>query len=440
MNQTLRILLPCLLIGPFVLSCTTSEPEDLPPNIILIISDDQGWTDYGFMQHPSIETPNLDTLAKKSLCFTRGYATAPLCSPSLATMITGLYAHQHGITGNDPAFDFEGDRYTTEWLLARKSYYDTLKNNFYQNKLLTEYLNEGGYRSLQTGKWWLGSWEEGHFDLGMTHGDPAKGGRHGDEGLKIGREGHQIIFDFIEKSEESSQPSFIWYAPFLPHTPHNPPEELVNKYRKETDSEPLAKYWAMCEWFDQACGELIEYVENSTSKRETVIIYTTDNGWTQNPDRNGYAPRSKRSPYEMGIRTPLMIYWPGKVEPRLDSTTLVSNIDLVPTILASAEVREDNLPGINLLDMPNDRNNRTVFAEAFDHDIADIRSPTQSLQYRIAIQNSWKLIEPDAVNAPGAAVELFNVETDPHEMTNLASERPDLVEQLKRHLDDWWKP
>ena len=93
-----------------------------------------------------------------------------------------------------------------------------------------------------------------------------------------------------------------------------------------------------------------------------------------------------------------MIYWPGKVEPRLDSTTLISNIDWVPTILASIEVREDNLPGINLLDMPNDMNNRTVFAEAFEHDIADIENPTQSLQYRIAIKYPWKLIYPDTSN------------------------------------------
>ena len=244
-----------LLIG-----CVAQPEENKRPNIILIISDDQSWTDYGFMGHPAIETPNLDAFAKSSLCFTHGYASAPLCSPSLASLITGLYAHQHGVTGNDPAFAFEGPHYSEEWLLTRKPLFDTLKAHFYQHKLLTQYLAEAGYRSLQTGKWWLGSWQEGHFDEGMTHGDPTKEGRHGDEGLKIGREGLNEIYDFIDDSRDLDKPFFVWYAPFLPHSPHTPPDSLLNKYLKKTDSEYIAKYWAMCEWFDQTCGELINYI------------------------------------------------------------------------------------------------------------------------------------------------------------------------------------
>ena len=117
------------------------EVEDRP-NVLLIISDDQSWTDFGFMGHEQIETPNLDKMSRESLCFTRGYATAPLCSPSLASMISGLYGYQHGITGNDPIFEFEGDKYSPEWRATRASYFDVLKEKFYENKLLTEYLSK----------------------------------------------------------------------------------------------------------------------------------------------------------------------------------------------------------------------------------------------------------------------------------------------------------
>lgn len=419
------------------LSCGKPATEPKQPNIILIISDDQGWSDYGFMGHPSIETPNLDALAKSSLCFTHGYASAPLCSPSLASLITGLYAHQHGITGNDPAFSFEGPHYSEEWLLTRKPLFDTLKANFYQHKLLTQYLADAGYRSLQTGKWWLGSWQEGHFDQGMTHGDPAKSGRHGDEGLKIGREGLDEVYDFIKDSRELDKPFFIWYAPFLPHTPHTPPDSLLNKYLKKTDSEYVAKYWAMCEWFDQTCGQLMNHIKNNDLENETLVIYTCDNGWIQNPDENGYAERSKRSPYEMGIRTPLMIKWPGVVNPRLEKENPVSNIDIVPTILTAAKIKYNDLPGLNLLgELPK---KRMIYAEAFDHDIQDIHQPTKSLQYQIGIEYPWKLILPNPAMVYDRNPELYDLSTDEDEQRNEVDENPAVLAELSKKINAVYK-
>lgn len=416
-------------------SCNRMGSGQEVPNIIFIISDDQGWTDYGFMGHPEIKTPNLDSLAKNSMCFTHGYCTAPLCSPSLASMITGLYAHQHGITGNDPAFDFEGPHYTREWLEARQEHFDSLKNIFYQNKLLTEYLSEAGYRTLQTGKWWLGSWEEGHFDAGMTHGKPQDGGRHGDEGLKIGREGLQKIYDFIDESEK---PFFIWYAPFLPHTPHTPPDSLLEKYRKKTSSDYIASYWAMCEWFDQTCGELMEYIRQKNLEKETLVIYTSDNGWIQKENEQGFADRSKRSPYEFGLRTPMMIHWPGKIQPRLVDSIPASNIDIVPTILAAAGINHDTLPGINLLSLTNER--RIIYAEAFEHDIRNIHDPEASLQYQVAIEYPWKLILPyTPVLGPNAETELYNLAEDPFEKNNLATNNPGKTNRLKNKIGLIWK-
>lgn len=418
------------------------EQESGPPNILLILSDDQAWNDYSFLGHEHIETPHLDQLAKESLTFTRGYVTAPLCCPSLASIITGLYPHQHGVTGNDPLFEFEGKRYSEEWQTDRHARFSQVIEEFKRHPLLTQRLEELNYLSLQTGKWWMGSYEDGHFSQGMTHGDPKRGGRHGDEGLTIGREGLAPIYNFIEEADSLDRPFFVWYAPFLPHAPHTPPKELEEKYLALAPTPAIARYWAMCEWFDQTCGDLINYLEEQDLTEETLVIYVCDNGWIQEPDQpNRYAARSKRSPYEGGVRTPLMFKWPGKIEPRFDTTTLASSIDIVPTVLAACDLAPDEkLPGVNVLDRAALSARRAVFAEAYEHDIQNLDQPTQSLQYRIGIEYPWKLLLPDSTNMPGSPVELFDLSKDPFERMNLAAERLEEVRRLKGAVDAWWVP
>ena len=198
------------------------------PNVLLIISDDQTWTDFGFMGHPAIETPHIDALAQQGAVFTRGYVPTALCRPSLATIVTGLHAHQHGIVGNDPAIplDLQGPTY---WDDPRyRELNERLRARIDRVPTLPRLLGEHGYKSFQSGKWWEGSYRRGGFTAGMTHGDPDRGGRHGDDGLTIGRTGLQPIFDFID--ETGDDPFFVWYAPFLPHWPHDPPARLLEKY------------------------------------------------------------------------------------------------------------------------------------------------------------------------------------------------------------------
>ncbi len=432
----------CLFIScqPTDTSTSTTAEEIIPPNVLLIISDDQAWTDYGFMGHEQIETPHLDALAQHSLTFTRSYVAAPLCSPSLATMMTGLYPHQHGITGNDPTFEFEGKRYSKEWRMERKRWFDQLKHRFYEHRLLTEYVEQLNYLSLQTGKWWLGSWQEAHFTHGMTHGDPERGGRHGDDGLTIGREGLAPIYDFIAEAQTEARPFFIWYAPFLPHAPHNPPDSLAQKYLQKAPTPAIANYWAMCEWFDQTCGALIDHLEEQGLSDHTLVIYVCDNGWIQQPDQpNRYASRSKRTPYEGGIRTPMMFQWPGKITPRIDTTTLVSSIDIVPSVLAACGIEtEEVLPGVNVLDEELLANREAVFAEAFLHDIPSVDTPTLGLTHRIGIDYPWKLIWPEERNVPDGEMELYHIGQDPLEQDNMAKEEGEKVEELKEKVEKWW--
>lgn len=391
-----------------------------PPNVVMIISDDQAWTDFGFMGHPDIKTPHLDRLARESAVFTRGYVPASLCRPSLATMITGLYPHQHKISGNDPP----------------KGTDRQLMHKHIQNvPTLPRLLGKQGYRSHQSGKWWEGNYRLGGFTAGMTHGDPKRGGRHGDEGLKIGRQGMEPIFDFIRESKD--EPFFLWYAPFLPHSPHNPPERLLKKYEKPGRSIHVARYYAMCEWFDETCGELLDFLDKNNLADDTLVVFVTDNGWIQSTDSRRYAPKSKRSQYDGGIRTPIMLRWPGKIAPGEDST-LASSIDLVPTILKACGIDPPAMmPGIDLISvaagLPTQRT--AIHGEIFAHDIADIDSPRASLLYRWVIQGRWKLIVP-ADESVG--VELYNLDADPHETKNLAADHADKVRELTANINDWW--
>ena len=213
------------------------------PNVVMIIADDQGWTDYGFMGHPVIRTPNLDRLAARSRLFTRGYVPASLCRPSLATMITGLYPHQHGITGNDPTLpDPKVNSMTGRKSPQYARYYETLMHRIETHPTLPRLLAERGYVSFQSGKWWEGNFARGGFTEGMTHGDPARGGRHGDGGLKIGREGMEPVFDFVRRAKADGKPFFLWYAPIMPHAPHNPPQRNLKPYVTLVPGEPATLY------------------------------------------------------------------------------------------------------------------------------------------------------------------------------------------------------
>lgn len=414
---------------------------DGPPNVVMIISDDHAWTDYGFMGHPVIETPRLDRLAAESLTFTRGYVPSSLCRPSLATMITGLYPHQHGITGNDP--DLPDPKVNPMAGRANPQYaryYETLVRRIEEHPTLPRLLAQRGYVSLQTGKWWEGPASRGGFTEGMTHGDPARGGRHGDAGLRIGREGLEPIFDFVRRAKSEGKPFFVWYAPFMPHSPHTPPKALLEKYSARTNSPAVAQYYAMCEWFDQTCGQLLDFLAAEGLRETTLVVYVADNGWIQDPKQpNRYAPRSKRSPYDGGLRTPIMVHWPGRIEPRRDDASLVGSIDLAPTILTACGLKPtEAMPGVDLLDRRAVEQRQTIFGEVYAHNVADVDVPTKSLQYRWCISGPWKLIVPNRANEPDAVVELFDVVADPLEQTNLADRTPNRVAELHSRLNAWW--
>lgn len=436
----------CLIASLLTLACSLSfASADDKLNVVLIISDDQAWNDYGFMGHPDIKTPNLDKLASESVVFRRGYVPTALCRPSLVTLLTGHYASTHGVTGNDPSPKYakrDSGLYNQRRakLISYLDRFDTVP----------EILGRQGYLSHQSGKLWEGSYKNCGFTHGMTRGFPKPGGRHGDDGLKIGREGMKPINDFLQLAVNEKKPFFLWYAPFLPHTPHTPPERLLQKYQQPGRPVTIAKYYAMCDWFDETCGQLLSMIDDKGLRENTLVVYVTDNGWIQSPDKRGYAPRSKQTPYEGGIRTPILYRWPEKFRPA-ERDELASSIDIVPTILAAAGAPiPEGLPGLNLTanlmdSKPIERD--AIFGESFAHDIADIDKPEASLLFRWCIEGKWKLLltydgEVNRYQSTHPRTEkrpqLFDLLEDPAEEQNVAADNPEVVKRLAERIEDWY--
>ena len=208
----------------------------------------------------------------------------------------------------------------------------------------------------------------------------------------------------------------------------------------------------MVEWFDDTCGQLMERIESKGLTRDTLFVYIADNGWIQSPDSAGYAPRSKQTAHEGGVRQPIMFSWPGVIRPGTRGEQLCSSIDIVPTLLAAAGAPVPaRLPGLNLLPVlqagaptPRER----VFGETFAHDVANIDRPEDSLVYRWVVEGKWKLLltYDGAVSARYASSnpreerrpQLYDLLADPHENRNLARENPEVVARLAARLQEWW--
>lgn len=454
--KILPFVIAVLFLSKAMIHAAESALPSNKPNIVLIISDDQGAGDYGFMGHPHIQTPYIDKLASQSLTFKRGFVPTSVCCPSLATIITGLYPHQHKITANDPplpgALDekLKGSRGSTPELTTR---WNAMLDNV---PTLPRLLASHNYLSFQTGKWWHGDYTRGGFTHGMTEGS-----RHGDKGLAIGREGLQPVYDFISESRNQKKPFLLWYAPFLPHAPHTPPERLYAKYVDKTDSPHIARYWAMCEWFDETCGELLNHLDREELTDNTIVIYVTDNGWIQSPSSANFAPKNKTTPYDAGHRTPIMVRWPGRVA-SANSMSLASSIDIVPTLLDALGLpRPEELRGINLLDSKAVQARQYVFGEDYTIRSQTLDDPATNILWRWVSDGRWRLVLPRTFEAEGdlktippdkylrpellvtlesAQPMLYDLQVDPSEESNIASTHTEIVATLQTQLNAHWTP
>jgi uncharacterized sulfatase len=383
------------------------------PNIILIIADDIGWNDYGFMNtgsnhHPAIQTPNIDELAREGVVFNNAYAPNSICRPSLASIITGLYPNQHGITANARPLNLRRGEYDIGLppYAKRMNNLDTLPRE----------LSKLGYRSYQAGKWW----EEGYANGGFDDGDKKPEGlfRHVTRTNTIGREGLDPLFNFIDQNKQ--QPFFIWYAPQMPHTPHNPPEKFLSLYTDKTNDMALAKYWGMVTWFDDTIGQIIEHMQAQGLYDNTIIVYLSDNGVSmQDEIQNAGANDGKDSPYEMGNRTPVIFRWPAHWQPAQRDAP-ISNIDIFPTIMDALQQPVHTVSGHSVLStiMANTAPLRDyVVGESYVDPGKEVFDSPRKFRWirRNDGKHEWKLIA-----YRDRHIEMFDLAQDAGEKNNLA--------------------
>ena len=433
---------------PWAAAVAENRPVPKTPNLLLIISDDQGYSDFGFMGNPVVRTPHIDDLANQSARFVNGYVPYSICRPSLATLLTGLYPHQNGIYFNRPYFDLPHtleNRHRANYLIRRVP-------------TLPRLLAQTGYRTLQTGKHWEGSYANAGFDEGMTLGKPhpiekepafaalgmRSGHSNGDAGLLIGRQTMQPIYDFVDRSSRAGQPFFVWYAPFLPHLPHNAPDKYLNLYEADPRiPSRLVPYYAAITWFDQTVGELLAFLQRRLLLENTLVLFLIDNGWVQDPQTPSSPVRSKNTPFEEGIRTPLLVRWDGNIQPRTHPD-LVTSIDVMPTLLAAAGIpdKKQDLPGMNLLPFASGEepmSPRAIFGEIYRGYALELERPAREVLYRWIRWGHYKYI----VSAePDEEAMLFDLERDPTELNNRAKDPVFQMvrRELQKRLDHWWNP
>lgn len=430
------------------------------PNVVMILADDQSYRDFGFMGNQLVHTPRLDGLAAAAARYPNGYVPMSVCRPSLATLMTGLYPHQHGIHFNHPppglsvmrrrmtAGEYRQARAAAECLIEKVA-------------TLPRILAKHGYVCLQTGKHWEGSYRTAGFTHGMTLGQPADrlspvtGTRqqqngewvahgNGDAGLVIGRETMQPIYNFI-RQYSGQQPFFVWYAPFLPHTPFDAAPRFYEPYRDRPDIPPhLLPYYAEIARFDETVGQLLDFLDQHSLLQNTIIVFVSDNGFRPRIDKpETYHARSKLSLYEDGLRTPVLIRWDDHVVPG-DHPQLVRTVDIVPTILSAvglANERTERMTGIDLMPSALGRatlSDHPAFGAIYPNDAVTLGAPSRHATGRWIRDGQLKLFVPAAGSA--AEVLFYDLGNDPEETTNLAAQADQVlqIERLRARLDNWW--
>lgn len=459
-----------LLVGVDLSGAATRQP-----NIVMIIADDQTYRDFGFMGNSQVQTPNIDRLASQSANYVNAYVPTSVCSPSLATLLTGLYPHQHGIHYNHPppghsAFNRMTSR--EEYERVRSLGFDLIQ----AVDTLPRLLADQGYRCLQTGKFWEGNYRNAGFTDGMTIFKPVPGLKfggnrklangelaahgNGDWGLRIGRETMQPIYKFISECKSKQQPFLVWYAPYLPHQPHDSPKKYYDLYSGKKDvPEHTVPYYASCSQFDDTVGQLVDNVEKQGLAEDTIFVFVIDNGWTPSERREKKRPQefahtkaSKRSPFEDGLRTPILIRWDGVVKASRHEE-LVNSVDIVPTLLSAVGMKESAkaMPGVDLLPSAKGQEKlngeRAVFGEIYPGDASSLKHPERDIAYRWVRQGDYKLIVPHAKGGKAwgdylSQPALFDLVKDAGEAKNLIgkNEAKAKAKHLQQLLDAWWNP
>ena len=438
-------LLQCRTIGPDTSSATLQQP-----NIILINIDDMGWRDVGFMGSQYYETPHLDALAAQGMIFTNAYATAANCAPSRACMMSGQWTPRHGIYTVGTA---ERGKSSTRKLIPTQNKVILPLDQY----LISEALKDVGYTTCHAGKWHLGQDPtiQG-FDVNIGGCEAGNPGSYYPPYKHVPLDAPSpeyyltdLIMDrtleFLDTIQE--KPFFLHYTPYAVHTPIQPVEKLLPKYKRKKpwNGQKNAKYATMIENLDIQIGRLVKHLKRSNKLKNTFILFISDNGGLYRITKQWPLRAGKGSYYEGGIREPMFVYWPGEIKAGTKSDIPVTNLDFYPTLLEVAGItKRPNklLDGKSLMPLLRATGNipeRPLFWH-FPIYLENGNSDTQDTLFRTrpgsAVRlGNWKLIQYFENND----IELYNLQDDISEKDNLAKSNPEKVEELLLILDSWRK-
>lgn len=419
-----------LLVLALLTGCVDT-PEINPPNIVLIIGDDHGYRDFGFMGSEAIQTPHLDRLAREGTVFTHGFNTASVCDPSLRSIVTGLHP-----------FQWDMRRAHLRARGVRRGYATEIVDFHTLPRLLAE----RGYQSFQAGKFFGGSYDMAGFTAGMNGPDIDL--RFGGEGKWFGRKDMKPVEAFLDNLDgEDAPPFFIWFAPMLPHRPFDAEAEHRAPYEGKGLSRSRLGYLANITRFDALVGAFLDSLEARGLRDDTLVIYLADNGWDPPPEgplRKGWDAddeRGKRSMYELGFRTPIIFNQKGRIPAGQTRTQLVSSVDLFPTILdyAGAEAHSDR-PGEDLRPLIENLGawqRHAVFAAMADIRPGPLRPPDLEEGHpepaSMLRTDDWYFISYDA----WGTASLFDVRADPETLQDVAAQYPERVASFRARIANW---
>ncbi|AKJ64622.1 sulfatase [Kiritimatiella glycovorans] len=436
------------LISALMVAHLSAAAAKEKPNVVFIVADDLGYGDLGCYGCEDIRTPSLDRLAAGGVRLTQGYVSAPYCGPSRAGFMTGRYQQRHGYWRNPG-----------NWPVDRTQGLDL------EEETMADLLRRGGYRTCAIAKWHLGAAEQFHpinrgFDefFGFLTGghqyfpEQYEKSRlrwsrdHSDtetpylyhyttplqiNGVELPeQEGYltdqltDYAIGFMKRAEEG--PFFI-YLPFnAPHVPLEAPAETIAKYESIGD-EKRRTYAAMVDNLDMNIGRLLDHLEETGQRANTLVVFISDNGGKpQNGGFNGPLRGHKGQVYEGGVRVPFIVSWPAALPAGRVCATPIISLDLLPTFAAASGVEPGGKPldGVNVLPWlrgtADGRPHEALFWER--------------AQQRGMREGDWKAVR----RTENGRWRLYELNSDPGEENDLSTQHPERLEAMKARYAEWW--
>lgn len=426
------------LIVLLIFTSITYAQQDERPNILIILSDDQGWGDVGFNGGTDIPTTNLDKLAKEGVVFSQGYASHPYCSPSRAGLLSGRYQQRFGHE-NNPENTKQGE--------------ETVIGLPINELMISELLQKNDYQTCAIGKWHLGNADKyspnnrGFDDwFGFSGGGINYWGKTKENNRELGvmRDGKLVpqneltyltddfsneAVKYIDKYSKNDKPFFMYLAYNAPYAPIQATKEYTDQVQ-HIEFGDRAAYGAMVVGMDVGIGKVIDKLKETGEYDNTLIIFYSDNGGHSHGASSEPYRGHKGMLFEGGIREPFLIAWPNKIKGNQVYKEPIIALDIFPTILAAANIKKPKrkaLDGVDLL--PILTNKKEVLKE-------------RTLYWRYAGGAGYAVRDKNykLVNSYYKKdLFLFDLDKDELERYSIADKYPDIVETLKKKYQVWSK-